>query len=110
VKDEEVARTGEVGHQRRVVVGQVARAHDAVADARVPAPQELLDRVGPRLRDQQFELHAGQSSLAAPVLGERHELPAEAGATFLWCGDQHPELAEVVVELLDAHGADDAVT
>ena len=54
--------------------------------------------------NQHLELHDGQAPLPAQLLGEDHQLTADALAPTGGVGDQHAELASAGVELLDAHG------
>ena len=95
-----------MGLQRRVGLLQAVGTHLLVAEARVPVAKELLDRVGPRLRYQQFELHRAEPLFPGPAFREGDELPTYADAAMLGTRDQHPELAPAAVEPLDAHGAD----
>lgn len=70
VEDREIARRRKLRHQRGVGLVEVAGPQDPVADAGVPVPEELLDRMRPGAGDENLELNAAETVLPDPTFSE----------------------------------------
>jgi hypothetical protein len=77
-------------------VVDTAGADDSIAAAAVPRLQEFLARMPPPPRDEQLELDRSHSAVAAVLLGEVEEGPADTGAAMLGRRNQHPDLSRLV--------------
>lgn len=99
--DRELARGGQQRRQARFEGLDRGRVRDRVPQAQVPLVEELLRRVLPLPRDQQFELHLGAAQVPGPPFREPDQLPADPGALAVPGGGQQAELARAVAETLD---------
>ena len=103
---DEITRGRQERRQLWVALLDADRPHRPVADAGVPAVQELLRGMRPAARDEQLELHDGEPTPTASLLRKADELPAEPFAAMRRIGGQQAELADTVAELPDADASD----